>query len=330
MTILHYLRDERRTLWTFAFILIFINAVILLDPESNIHPGSLLYMDMASVFLLGIHLCCTYFRKQKFLEQWTQYSNFGGTAALPKTTSFEEGIYVGAITKLNQKHTSDITHLNKEKQEWLEYITAWFHEIKTPIAVSRMLYETRGSITSLEEEMDKIEHFIEQALYFSRLNDFSNDYIIQEIDIEMALKDAIKANRKTFLSKRIKLDLHLASFEVLTDKKALIFIINQLLSNALKYTGMNGKILIIINAENRTMSICDNGIGIAAEDLPRVFQKGFTGKNGRKQHSSTGMGLYLAKRMAGKLGHDITIRSEEGNCTEAVISFPELHRSYYF
>ena len=177
--------------------------------------------------------------------------------------------------------------------------------------------------------MDKIEYFIEQALYFSRLSNFNKDYLIQEMDLERMVKQTVKMHMKSFLAKKISLHLELDKFEVLTDKKGVLFIINQILSNSLKYSDDHGSITIMTDKNNRFLTIKDSGIGIDSSDIPRVFEKGFTGKNGRQLHSSTGMGLYLAKKTAEKLGHVMSITSEKDNWTEVRIYFPETEDQLY-
>jgi signal transduction histidine kinase len=329
MNIRRYLLDQRWLFLTVLTVISFAITIIMLDPTARVHITSLIYVIIITSVIISIYLAYDYTRKKTFVSELVKQSQYDEYLSLPNPSRQEEQIYIMLLQQHLEKHINQMEMLNKEKKEWLEYMTSWFHEIKTPIAVSKMIYETQGSAPSLEEEMDKIEHFVDQALYFSRMNDFNLDYLIQEIDAAKVIKEAVKLHTKTFLSKQIKLNLEVTAFEVLTDKKGLLFILNQLLSNALKYTGTEGEVTIRIVEKDRKILVRDNGIGIAAEDLPRVFQTGFTGKNGRNHHASTGMGLYLTKKMGEKLGHEVLITSKQREYTEASIHFPESADDYY-
>ncbi|WP_230200271.1 sensor histidine kinase [Bacillus niameyensis] len=262
-----------------------------------------------------------YHRKKAFFHEIMQQIEAGIILQPSNSHNFEEKKIIHLLQSQKLQFEYDIGRLKSKEKEWHEYMTTWVHEIKTPISVSKMIFESESSLDSLEEEMDKIEHLVDQALYYTRASDFSKDYFIQELDAESIIKEVIKGNRKLFISKKIKVQLNLSPLEVLTDKKGLLFIINQILSNSLKYTPPNGEIVIQIDTNKRKIIIHDNGIGISTEDLPRVFEKGFTGINGRQFSASTGMGLYLAKTIAGKLGHQLEIHSLEGTYTESSITF---------
>lgn len=324
-----YLRSQKWLILTYVLLMIFFVIVTLLDPVAPMHITSLLYIEGIALILLVVYCGFDFYKKKTFYGELGKRSESDKYINFPEATNDENELIIQFLKNQQDRHLKSIEYIQIERKEWQEYMTSWFHEIKTPIAVSRMIYETGGNLKSLEEEMDKIEHFIEQALYFSRLNDFHKDYLIQEIDIERIVKEAVKMHTKTFLAKKISLQLKMDEFEVLTDKKGLLFIINQILSNSLKYTDNNGTIAITIERNKRMLTVKDSGIGIDSSDIPRIFEKGFTGKNGRQLHSSTGMGLYLAKKTAEKLGHAVTITSEKDRFTEAIIYFPETEDQLY-
>lgn len=313
----------------FGVLLTFFTIITLIDPVANIHFTSLLYILGIACMIFIVYCSFDYFRRKAFFDQLKRKTDCDEYIPFHDLDNIFDNMYVELLKAQQDKYFERLEQMELERKELQEYMTSWFHEIKTPIAVSRMIYETKGSIESLSEEMDKIEHFIEQALYYSRINDFHKDYFIQEIDLERVVKEAIKLHTKTFLAKRIRINLDLQKLEVLTDKKGVLFILNQLLSNSLKYTANNGSISIGIDSGKRAITIRDNGIGIAPEDIPRVFDKGFTGKNGRQFHSSTGMGLYLAQKNAEKLGHTLAITSKKEHYTEAVLSFPSTEDKLY-
>ncbi|WP_169786315.1 sensor histidine kinase [Viridibacillus arvi] len=237
------------------------------------------------------------------------------------------------LKQVDQQHQQKVTSILNDKKETMDYMTSWFHEIKTPISVSRLIIENEKKnpvLNSIEEEVDTIEGYVEQALYFVRADDFNQDYFIVPVDLGVVIRSIIKQNAKIFIRKKIKLKLEVESTEVLTDQKWLAYILAQILSNALKYTSPQGEVKISTEEDDieRRLIIEDNGIGIDQADIQRVFDKGFTGMNGRSHGNSTGMGLYLAKRLANKLGHSITITSEKNLFTVVTIHFPKLHDYY--
>lgn len=329
MTFSSYLRSQKWLILMYVLLMIFFKLVTLLDPNVSIHITNLLYIEGIALVLFIVYCCFDYYRKKAFYQELQRRSETDKYIHFPEAENEENELVIQLLKNQQEKHLQKIEAIQLERKEWQEYMTSWFHEIKTPIAVSRLIYETGGSLESLEEEMDKIEHFIEQALYFSRLSDFHKDYLIQEIDLERIVKEAVKMHTKTFLAKKIAIHLEVPKFEVLTDKKGILLILNQILSNSLKYTGNNGSISIMVDKHERTLRVKDSGIGIEPEDLPRVFERGFTGKNGREEHSSTGMGLYLAKKTAEKLGHAVSISSEKAKFTEVVLYFPETEDQFY-
>jgi len=329
MKFTHYLRSQKWLIFIYVLLMIFFTIITLIDPINSIHITSLLYIEGIAFVIFTVYCGFDYYRKNSFFNELKRQIELDGQITFPEATYDENGLFLQFLKKQQDKHMKSLEDIQLERKEWQDYMTSWFHEIKTPIAVSRMTYETGGSLESLAEEMDKIEHFIEQTLYYSRLNDFHKDYLIQEINLERVVKEAVKMHTKTFITKRISISLDVQKFEVLTDKKGILFILNQLLSNSLKYTDSNGSISIKIDTNKRMLRMKDSGTGIDLSDLPRVFEKGFTGKNGRQFHSSTGMGLYLAKKTAEKLGHTITITSEKDKFTEAIIYFPETEDRLY-
>ena len=328
MTFKQYLSDQKWLLFTFYLILLFISILISVDPKLHVTLGSLLYMVMVSTIIFHVYFIGSYFYKKQQLNKWDQY-NIDGLGIFPEAKTFEQQVYLQSLHRVSENYLMQIQKRNESAKEQLEFMTQWFHEIKTPIAVSRLLLETEVESLSLQEEMNRIEGYVEQALYFSRLHDFNKDYLIQEIDLAKLIKEIVIAESKTFISKMIKVDMPKLNLTVLSDKKALTYTIRQLLLNSLKYTKEHGEISLSLHPETKQFILRDNGIGIPGEDIPRVFEKGFTGKNGRTHQRSTGMGLYLAKKTAEKLGHDISLSSQVGIYTEAILTFPERVNSFY-
>lgn len=223
---------------------------------------------------------------------------------------------------------SMIENINKYKlksEDFIEYLEAWCHEIKTPIQTTNLIIENnQNKITkSIEEELKKQENYIDQIMYYVRSNNVEKDYIIKKTNLKKIIDNIIIKNKKDLINKKIKINIDIKE-QVYTDSKWLEFIINQIIINSIKYTAKNPVIDIktIKTKENIILSIKDNGIGIKKEEQNKVFNKGFTGTNGRKNKNSTGIGLYLAKKLTNKLGHNIKINSKENEFTEVLIIFP--------
>lgn len=224
----------------------------------------------------------------------------------------------------------------------MEYYTMWVHQIKTPIAALKLLIEEEADIPgaeeplgadreSLQQQREKrrdeelqqlfaIEQYVNMALSYMRLGSETTDFVLRQTDLDEVIRMAVRRYARHFISKKIVLHYEETGARVLTDEKWLGFVIEQLLSNALKYTHEGS---ITIGMEEGRLTITDTGIGIRAEDLPRVCEKGYTGYNGHANQKSTGIGLYLCSTILKKLGHSFTITSQEGTGTRVMIGFPE-------
>lgn len=242
---------------------------------------------------------------------------------------------------LNQKilweaEKSMIEQVNNYKfanQEYKDYIELWIHEVKLPIAAGKMIIENhRNKITEdIEEELNKIEEYTEQALFYARSNYVEKDYFIRSIELVEIIHTLMIQNKKMLLRKKARINLHDLNVKVFSDSKWLLFILNQILANSIKYADKEYLELEIYaeeEKENRKLFFRDNGAGISKEEIGKVFEKGFTGKRGRNfagnyQNKATGIGLYLCKKLCKKLEHGIDIKSEEGIGTVLWITFPK-------
>ncbi len=224
---------------------------------------------------------------------------------------------------------SMLEHVNEYRQreeDYRRYVEMWVHEIKTPLAAAKLIIDNHDSETmrSIDEEIEKVEDFVEQALYYARSTTLEKDYVIKEMSLQPIINKVVRKHAKEFIYRKIKLVMKDLDMLVYSDAKWLEFIINQIVSNALKYSEDEGIISIYTKKhhDNVILYIEDNGIGIALSDLQRVFEKGFTGANGRKYEKATGMGLYLCKLLCDKLYLDLRISSIEGSGTTLSIVFP--------
>jgi Signal transduction histidine kinase len=245
-----------------------------------------------------------------------------------KRPSYYEGkIIYDVLSECNRNMHEHVNFYKNLQREYREYIETWVHEIKTPISSSRLIIENSECKEKnvLSDELRKIEEYINQALYYSRSTDVSNDYIVKEFEVKEAVKEVIRNNRRDFINKRISIDVDEVSGRVITDLKWVKFIINQIIINAIKYSKENSgsiKVYTTEGIENIVLTIEDDGVGISKKDVNRVFDKGFTGTNGRKYGKSTGIGLYLCKKLCEKLGLGISLSSIEGKGTKVNIIFP--------
>lgn len=239
---------------------------------------------------------------------------------------FLEGEILYDVMKEANKSMND--EISKYKRSSREYIEMWVHEIKTPIASSNLIFENnKNDITkSLSEEMNKIDGYVEQALYYAKSSSVEKDYIILGTSLKEIVNGVIRKNSKILIHKRIKIEIFEDDFIVYVDKKWMEFILNQIINNSIKYMDKDTKVLRLTaqNSENRVaLTIEDNGIGMSEKDVSKAFEKGFTGENGRKFSKSTGIGLYLCKKLCDKLALGITIFSIEGRGTKVQIVFPK-------
>ena len=205
----------------------------------------------------------------------------------------------------------------------MDYYTLWVHQIKTPIAASQLLVqdvETPTVKQQMEQELFKIDSYANLVLQYLRLESFHDDLVLRRVSVEDLVKEVVRKYALFFIQKNLTVDLHDLEQEVITDRKWLLVIIEQLLSNSLKYTSTGG---IEIYFKDQTLYIKDSGIGIKNSDVLRVFERGFSGYNGHLTQQSSGLGLYLSKKIAEQLGHRITLHSEVGQGTTVAIRFEE-------
>ena len=232
----------------------------------------------------------------------------GSELPAPETALEED--YREMLMKLRQMLNTEITGKNSILQESIEYYTTWVHQIKIPISVMQMILQDEDTEEhrELSAQLFKIEQYAEMVLNYIRLGGPS-DFVFKEYDLDAIIKQSVHKFAPQFIRKHIRLQYESVNFRVITDEKWFSFMLEQLLSNAVKYTE-KGQISIYVT--DCTLKIADTGIGIAEEDLPRIFEKGFTGYNGRENKKSTGLGLYLCKLTAEKLSHKIYAESEIG------------------
>ena len=241
---------------------------------------------------------------------------------------FLEGkILFEIISQATKSMKDDISESIRNSNDYKEYIELWVHEIKTPIATCKLLIENNDNevTESIGEEVTKVEDYIEQVLFYARSNAVEKDYLNKEINLKKSINAVIRKNANTLIEKRVKVDIRNVDKIVSCDSKWIEFILGQIVSNSIKYMDKKESVLKIYSeniGNDVILKICDNGIGMDERSVIKAFEKGYTGENGRRFGKSTGMGLYLCKKLCEKLGLGINIKSNENEGTEVTILFP--------
>lgn len=235
---------------------------------------------------------------------------------LPPAENLLERDYQALVEKIFRQAQEQEQMMTQRQKEREEYYTVWAHQIKTPISALRLLMQQEEFPGKREMGMElfQIEQYVQMVLSYLRLEDMNGDLLIKTYDLDGIIRQAVKKYSRFFIAKKLRLSYEPVNTQVLTDEKWLEFVLEQLISNAVKYTKEGGTIRIWMDGP-QTLAISDTGIGIRREDLPRVFERGFTGFNGRSQKRATGLGLYLCSRILGRLSHRIYIDSAPGQGT---------------
>lgn len=242
---------------------------------------------------------------------------------LPEPENQIEDDYNKLIKSLWKLYTDEHNMSQIKQKESIEYYTTWVHQIKTPISAMRLFLQTEDTEQNalLLAELFRIEQYVEMVLCYFRLDSSSNDFVFEEYLLDNIIRQAIRKYAAQFIRKRIQVIYNGTNLRVVTDEKWLLFVIEQIISNAIKYTSKGS---VTIEVSNNILKISDTGIGIAEEDLPRIFEKGFTGYNGRADKKSTGLGLYLSKRIMDRLSHEISVKSKIGEGTTFLLDLSRI------
>src|SRR5699024_4517778 len=324
MTFFRFLRYEKSYICVYLIGFMLMATVFFLDVNINFTWGTFLYaFALCTIVLIGFLV----FRYQQNVRA---IHNIDHEAF--DRLSLEAEQMQQLMDEMRKEHIREMNAVQEKQKEHYDFIVSWFHEIKTPIAVLHLIQQTDIDANSLREEIEKIENYVDQALYYAKLDSFNQDYSIGSCDMIGIVKDTVRDHSKTFISKKVRILLPSESMSVQSDSKWLKFIVNQLLTNSLKYTDNSGEILIGTNetTQEKQLIIRDNGIGITPQELTRIFNRGYTGETGRTYSKSTGMGLYLAQQLSNKLGHYITCTSEVSSYTEYIIHFPKDDDPFLF
>ncbi len=324
-----YIKDKIYYILTFNIYIILIS-IYLKAMETEI-PAILIVIAISTIFFCAGFII-SYLKSNKYLKDIDKMMDnltekYLITEIMPKPNRAERLAYYRILKKANKSMLENISTIKQQQKDYKEYIESWVHEIKIPITSVKLLCENNKSdITAkIDEEIEEVNNFVEQALFYARMDQVSNDFMIKNINLNNVIRNVLARNKKIMIQNNMKVELNNINTNCYTDEKWLEFIINQIIQNAIKYRKeKNANIVITIyeNKENVILNIKDNGIGIKTSEIDRIFDKGFTGTNGRNQKKSTGIGLYLCKRLCQEIGMEIKANSKENEFTEIKIIIP--------
>ncbi|WP_373482831.1 sensor histidine kinase [Acetobacterium sp.] len=317
-----YLKSRIKVIAAFVlFMMVFalVYALYYLPLEPIVYSAEL--VTALAVIFTGLDFWRFYQKHQRLTAAINAAT--AGVGELPKPRDLLESDYQTLIRVLAENRAELISQFDNRQTDMIDYYTLWAHQIKTPISAIGLLLQTeegdRERTRAYGQELFKIEQYVEMVLQYLRLESMSSDLILVEYDLADIVRQAVKKYGIIFINKKIALELAELNCRVLTDEKWLVFVLEQLISNALKYTNQ-GKISIYLDDQSeKTLIIEDTGVGIRAEDIARIFDRGFTGYNGRMDKKSTGIGLYLCQQVLDKLSHTITVTSQVGQGTRVSI-----------
>lgn len=277
---------------------------------------AVLYPAGLCLLLLALYLGLDFSRTAETHRLLERAARFPKTLPpLPDAAGLTEQDLLAVIEALQQALLQAENAAEEHLQDALDYFTLWTHQIKTPIASMRLTLENEDSPLSrrLSSQLFSIEQYVEMAMVYLRLDAVSTDYVFRPCDLDQILRGAVRKYAPEFIGRKLRLDYQPTHFQLTTDEKWLAFVLEQVLSNALKYT-REGGVRIWLSGP-AVLCIQDTGMGVAPEDLPRIFEKGYTGGHGRSDKKASGLGLYLCKKICTRLGIGISAASRPGEGT---------------
>ena len=328
MKFLKYVKDN-----LIGIVIYLVTAILITLMLAAFKTPSVALIITFILFILSgmLILIISYLRKNKFYKLFMNNlekldKKFLILETLPEPTTYEEKIMVNSLYEINKSMIENIKISQKNINDFKEFVEVWIHEVKIPISslVLKCHNNKEKYDKSFLSQIRRLDNNIDEILYYVRSEDTEKDFIITEIDLKEVVRNISLKNKDDLLENNIEFEVDLKAINVNSDKKWLEFIINQIINNSIKYKKESESIIKIESIENKDkviLEIYDNGIGIPEKDLKRVFDKSFTGTNGRDKVKSTGMGLYIIKKLCDKLGHNISIESKENEYTKVILEF---------
>jgi len=325
-----YLKDNYLIILLFIVIIAIIDLMLVSFKTNN---QAIIGVIVTEVLGFILYLIYDFYRRKKFYDKFINDlelldKKYLITEMIERPNFYEGEILYDALYEIDKSMAEKIKEYSLNIQDFKEYIEMWIHEAKLPLASLNLIVHNHKELSDkkITEQLKRLDDNIEQVLYYVRSENAEKDYLIKETEITKVISNVAIKNKDILLENNIDFEVvEVENTKVLTDSKWLEFIVNQIVSNSIKYIRDNVEHLIKIsteeNSKNVILKIYDNGIGISKSDIPKVFDKTFTGNNGRKIKTTTGMGLYISKQLCKKLGHKITADSKENEYTEISILF---------
>lgn len=333
MSFLGYVKDKANYILTF---IVYCIIVIFYGEAMQINNNFIIVIITISFAFETVGFVVNYIRKNRYINEINSIidgleEKYLISEVIEKPKREEDFAYYKILKRTNKSMLENVTKVKTTQKDYKDYIESWVHEIKIPITSVKLICENNKSeITNkIDEEVEKINNYVEQALFYARLDQVSNDFMIRKINLAEVVRNVLARNKKIMIQNNIKVEVKDVTVDVFSDEKWLEFILNQIIINSIKYKKeQNATISIsgIENKENVHLKIKDNGIGIKESEINRIFDKGFTGTNGRNQKKSTGIGLYLCKRLCEELDMNLTAKSKEKEYTEITMIIPRNKR----
>lgn len=328
MSLWVYIKEKRFDI--LLFLLLFFSILFLLILfDANKYLTIMILVLLNSYFIIDFLIF--YLKRKKYYDIFLNNLNLLDKKYLILETleepSFLDGkVLYDSLYMINKSMMENINIFRRETDDFKEYVEMWIHEIKIPIAGLMLMYHNnKGNNKKMMDQLNSLDNLTDQILYYVRSNYAEKDFLIKEVSLDKIINEVLLKNKDSILENKIDIKVDVKGVNVLTDSKWLGFILNQIVNNSIKYRDSKKDSFILFYVENKekeiVLHIKDNGIGVSKSDLKRVFDKSFTGENGRKTSNSTGFGLYISKKLTTKLGHKITAVSEESKYFEVLIAF---------
>lgn len=317
-----YLKKNRKPILFYLLFLGVFYLVLYLYGVRADALGYVVFLSLVTFIVLGLFDLWRYQARIKTIGEAFRNMPYE-LGSLPAPLDIPEEKYQEEVRMLGERLVLQENDSRRSRQEMLDFYSLWAHQIKTPLAAMNLLLQSEEAredkdakiFQEMRMELFKTGQYVDMVLSYLRAEDMSSDLLLKEYSLDEIVRQAVRKYSAMFILKKIRLEYEPCKEMVLTDEKWLLFVLEQLLSNALKYTEKGFIRIRMEQGSPAVLLIEDSGIGIQAEDLPRVFEKGFTGYNGRQDKKSTGIGLYLCRMICEKLNHTVTITSDPGKGT---------------
>ena len=329
MKLSKYLRSNYLIILLFIVIISIINLMLV---SFKVENQAIMGVNLTAILGFIIYVAYDFGRRKKFYNRFLNDldlldKKYLITEMIDKPEFYDGEILYDTLYEIDKSMSEKIKEYSLNIQDFKEYIEMWIHEVKLPLSSINLMIHNNKELSDkkIVEQLKRIDDDVEQVLYYVRSENAEKDYLIKETEVNKVIGNVAMKNKDILLENKIDFIVDVDDKKVLTDSKWLEFIVNQIVSNSIKYIRNGVEHFIKITAEendkNTILKIYDNGIGIEKSDIPKIFDKTFTGNNGRKIETSTGMGLYIAKQLCKKLGHKIAIDSKENEFTEVSLIF---------